>query len=208
MNPSVSTIEVTPLDLRADVGVVNEDSRTVELTFTTGADVVRFDWETGRKFFERLSLDDKHIRMQRLNSGAPLLDSHSAYTLASQIGVVERASVDGKKGLATVRFPKAEDDEAADRIYRKVRDKIIRNVSVGYRVHKFEEVGQKNGIPVRLATDWEPYEISMVPMGADSGARVRSSKDIHTNPCLVVTSGQRITDADRQRSLRLAQARF
>jgi len=208
VNPSVATIEVTPLDLRAEVGDVVEDSRTVELTFSTGADVLRFDWETGRKFYERLSLDEKHLRMQRLNSGAPLLDSHSAYTLSSQIGVVERASVDGKKGVATVRFPKAEDDEAADRVFRKVRDKIIRNVSVGYRVHKFEEVGQKNGIPVRLATDWEPYEISMVPIGADSGARVRSSKDIQTNPCVVVRTYALTTDADRLRSLRLAQARF
>ncbi len=205
MNPSAATIEVTPLDLRADVGAINEDSRTVELTFTTGADVLRFDWETGRKFFERLSLDSKHVRMQRLNGGAPLLDSHSAYTLASQIGVVERATVDGKKGIAAVRFSKRADVEP---FYQDVRDKIIRNVSVGYRVNRFDEVGEKNGIPVRLATDWEPYEISMVAMGADSGARVRGSKDIHTNSCLVVRFSHGITDADRLRGLRLAQARF
>jgi hypothetical protein len=28
--------------------------------------------------------------------------------------------------------------------------------------------------PVRTAVDWEPYEISMVPMPADTGARVRT----------------------------------
>ena len=47
----------------------------------------------------------------------------------------------------------------------------------------------------------------MVPMGADSGARVRSSKEIPTNPCLVILSVQCIADADRLRSLRLARAR-
>lgn len=205
MNPSVSTIEVTPLDLRADVGEVNEESRTVELTFTTGADVVRFDWATGKRFIERLSMDPKHIRMDRLRSGAPLLNSHSAYTLAHQIGVVERADIEGKKGTATVRFSKRDDVEP---FYRDVIDKIIRNVSVGYRVHRFEETQGKNEMPVRTATDWEPYEISMVLMGVDAGAQVRSSKDIPTNPCVVVIDGLRITDADRLRSLRLALARF
>jgi hypothetical protein len=201
------TIDVPPLDLRADVGTVQDDTRTVELTFSTGADVVRFDWETGKRYLERLSMDPKHVRMQRLNSGAaPLLDSHSAYTLAHQIGVVERAELDGKIGTSSVRFSKRADVEP---FYQDVRDKIIRNVSVGYRVHRFEELpGQKNGMPVRLATDWEPYEISMVPMGADSGARVRSSKDIDTNPCVIVLCGPRISDADRHRSFRLAQARF
>ena len=188
--------------------MIDADTRTVALTFSTGADVVRFDWETGKRYYERLSMDPKHIRMTRLNSGAPLLDSHSAYTLASQIGVVERASVDGKIGVADVRFPRAEDDESADKIYRKVVDKIIRNVSVGYRVHRFDELpGMKNGLPVRVATDWEPFEISMVPMGADSGARVRNSNAVETNPCVIVRCALDHLDADRLRALRLAQAR-
>ncbi|MDP1570347.1 MAG: HK97 family phage prohead protease [Vicinamibacterales bacterium] len=174
-----------PLDLRADVGAVDDDTRTVTLTWSTGADVLRFDWETGRKFYERLSLDPKHVRMQRLASGAaPLLDSHSAYSLAHQIGVVDTATLDGKRGTAEVRFSKRADVEP---FYQDVRDKIIRNVSVGYRVHKFEELAEtRGGVPVRLAVDWEPHEISMVPMGADAGARVRASKDVETNPCVVV----------------------
>lgn len=203
MSPSESTIEVAPLDLRADVGAIQDDQRTVELTFSTGADVVRYDWNSGSRYIERLSMDPKHIRMQRLNGGAPLLDSHSAYTLAHQIGVVERAEVDGKKGTAVVRFSKRADVEP---FYQDVRDKIIRNVSVGYRVHRFEESQGKGEMPVRLATDWEPYEISMVPLAADSRAQVRSSKDIKTNSCVVVMRHAQATDADRMRRLRLALA--
>ena len=88
-----------------------------------------------------------------------------------------------------------------------VRDKIIQNNSVGYNVHRFEEIGQKNGIDMRLATDWEPYEISMVPMGADSGARTRSTKDVATQPCVIVRAFGR-TDDDRHRDYRyrIAQA--
>jgi hypothetical protein len=196
------TVALPPLDLRADVGEIDTDTRTVALTFSTGADVLRYDWDTGKRWVERLSLDPKHVRMQRLNARAPLLDSHSAYSIAHQIGVVERASLEGRKGLADVRFSKRLDVEP---FYQDVRDKIINNVSVGYRVHRFEELSEnKEGFPVRLATDWEPFEISMVPMGADVGARVRSSREVETNPCVIVRAMTR--DEDRARRFRLAMA--
>lgn len=200
----LKTVAVPPLDLRAAVGDVNDATRTVDLTFSTGADVIRYDWDTGRRFIERLSMDPKHVRLDRLNGGAPLLNAHSAYSLSDQIGIVEpnSARLDGKVGVATVRFSKRADVEP---FYQDVRDKILRNVSVGYRVHRFEETAGKGEMPVRLATDWEPFEISMVPMGADAGARTRSSKDVQTNPCVIVAPG--LTDPDRNRLFRLAHAR-
>lgn len=199
-------IDVPPLDIRAVIGTVNNETRTVDLTFTTGADVVRFDWETGRRYVERLSLDPKHVRMDRLNSGAPLLDTHSAYSLANQLGIVEEgsAALSVKAGRALVRFSKRADVEP---YYQDVVDRVIRNVSVGYRTYRAEEIGtDPNGYPIRLATDWEPYEISMVPMGADVGARTRGSKEIATSPCVVITRTV-MTDADRLRRFRLANAR-
>lgn len=197
-----------PLDLRAAVSTVDSEKRTATLTWSTGADVIRYDWETGRRYIERLSLDSRHVRMGRLASGsAPLLDSHSAYSVAHQIGVVERASLANSEGTADVRFSdRAEVDEG---VWRDVKNGIVKNTSVGYRVYRFEELADRvDDLPVRLATDWEPYEVSMVPMGADAGARVRSSKDVETNPCvIVVRAGLAITDQDRARLYRLAQAR-
>lgn len=180
-------IRMVPLDRRAEVGDVNADTRTVELVFSTakGGDVLRYDWDTGKRYYERLSLDPAHVRLDRLNNGAPLLNAHSAYTLANVIGVVEDGSVQLTKGdaRAVVRFSKRDDVEP---YYQDVRDKIIRNVSVGYRVHVMEpQRDAKDGIPVFLATDWEPYEISMVPMGADSGARVRASDEVPLNLCVI-----------------------
>jgi hypothetical protein len=211
------TIDLAPLDLRADVGTVNDERRTVELTFSTGADVIRYDWMTGKRYVERLSMDPVAIRLGRLNAGAPLLNAHSAYTLADQIGIVESGSakLDGKAARALVRFSKRADVEP---FYQDVRDGIIRNVSVGYRVHRFEESqGKNNELPVRLATDWEPYEISMVPMGADAGAqtrggqpggRMRTSSEVETNPCVIVTRAidAAAADADRLRRYRRLQA--
>lgn len=197
MRPSSQAVTLPPLDLRADVGVINEDARTVSLIWSTGADVLRYDWETGGKFWERLSLEPRHAKMARLNNGAPLLNSHSAYTLAHQIGVVERASLESGKGTAEVRFSKRADVEP---FYQDVKDKIIRNVSVGYRVNRFRELEEtKDGIAVRLAIDWEPYEVSLVPMGADAGAKVRSLKDIETYRCVIERTGTTLTETDRRR---------
>jgi hypothetical protein len=189
--PQSSGAVELPLQSRAasiTASSVNDDARTVELIFTTGAAVRRFDWWTGKAYIEKLSMDPGHVRLDRLNAGAPLLDTHSGYSLASQLGVVEEnsARMQGKKGLATVRFSKRADVEP---IWGDVKDRIVRNVSVGYVVHKFEETTGKDGaIPVRTAIDWEPYEISMVPMPADPGAQTRSDKStVTTYPCQIVT---------------------
>jgi hypothetical protein len=208
-----TTIEVQPLCFRADVQSVNDEARTVELIFSTGAGVERMDWYSGKRYVEKLAIAPSSIRLDRLNSGAPLLDSHSAYSVSSQLGTVVPGTVKiaGSQARATVRFSKRADVEP---IWQDVRDGILRNVSVGYRVHKFEETTGKDGaMPVRTATDWEPYEISMVPMGADAGARVRGSQAAaDTNPCVIVTGRAQDTptttteDADRIRRFRLARA--
>jgi hypothetical protein len=175
------------LCLRADVVSFDDEKRTVDLVFSTGASIERYDWWTGKRFLEKLSLKAEHVRLERLNAGAPLLDAHSAWSVTDQLGVVESdsARVTGKEARATVRFSKR---AAVDDIWNDVRDGIIKNVSVGYRVHKFEEdAGKDNKLPVRTAVDWEPFEISMVPMPADAGAQVRSGESANTNKCVLVT---------------------
>jgi hypothetical protein len=64
----------------------------------------------------------------------------------------------------------------------------VTGVSVGYRVHKYEEARGKE-LPIRTAVDWEPYELSMVPIPADAGAKVRGRELETVNKCLVVRAG-------------------
>jgi HK97 family phage prohead protease len=165
----------------------NADKRTVDLVWTTGARVLRGYFD---RFWEELSLDPRHVRLDRLNNGAPLLDTHDTNGVGSILGVVEGARLNKNEGIATVRFPKPEDDPEADKIFRKVKDGIIQNVSVGYRVHKMEKVSDgEDKIPVYRAVDWEPTELSLVPVGADDGAGTRSTSS--TNPCVFVTHKER-----------------
>lgn len=173
------TRDVGPLTLRAQVapGTLDEEKRTVDVVWTTGERVLRGFFD---QFWEELSLDPKHVRMERLQNGAPLLDSHNGYSLDGVIGVVESARLEKGKGTATVRFAR---DEAGSAVFAKVKDGILRNISVGYRIHKMVKVEDgESKTPVMRAEDWEPYELSVVPVGADSGAGVRAH-GAASNPC-------------------------
>lgn len=173
-----------PMQTRdAAISSFNAETRTIELVWSTGAPVRRMDWWTGRSYIETLSLDPAHVRLDRLNSGrANLLNTHSMYNLSSVMGVVEASSaaVDGQQGTATVRLSQRDDIAG---LVQDVADGIIRNVSVGYIVHKYE-ITQTEGQPdERRAVDWEPYELSFVPAPADAGAGTRVTPQGAVYPC-------------------------
>lgn len=169
------THETPMLSLRAAVrpGSVDIDARTVELTWTTGAKGRRWSWDVG-SYMEELDVSEGAVRLDRLNNGAPLLDTHNQYQLSAVLAVVERAWLDGGEGHALVRFSKRED---ADVVFKDVVDGILRNISVGYAVHRYEVVEEEDDkLPTYRAVDWEPLELSLVPIGFDDGAKVRSAK--------------------------------
>ena len=162
----------------------NEESRTIEVVFATPQPVLRYSWDEGGYFNEVLSMDSEHIRMQRIESGAPVLDSHDTWGgLGSQIGVVERAWIQGGEMRAELRLSER---ESLKEIVNDIKSGIIRNISVGYRVYKYEKV--ESGIeamPTYRATDWEPYEISFVTVPADHKSGVRSAQE-QTNEVIII----------------------
>src|SRR4051794_30103405 len=85
----------------------SDDDRTVDVIWYTGAKVPRVNWMTGEEY--DLVLDMKGCRLDRLNSGSPVLDSHDPYGVESQLGVVRKAWVEGKGGRATLQFSKRDD---------------------------------------------------------------------------------------------------
>ena len=168
-----------PLQTRMDVRLMPDtaiaETRTIEVVWSTGAAVRRRDPWSGRVYEEFLSLDPAHVDLSRLNSGAPLLNAHDAFDLEDVIGVVERAWIarenDTYVGRATVRFSDRLDVEP---IWQDVRGGIIRNVSVGYAVRAYEIREEEGTVPVWTAVDWQPLELSAVPIGADGAAGFRS----------------------------------
>lgn len=172
-----------PVETRAAaITSVNAETRTIEVTWTTGAAGDRFDWMTGQRYVEELVVSDKAVRLGRLNAGAPVLDSHDRYSgIQAMLAVVERAWIEKGEGRATIRFPKEGVDDKADAAFRKATDlgpdgrPFLRSLSVGYRRLKIE-VDKSKDPQVWRVVDWEPFEISFVTVPFDVGAQVRDDK--------------------------------
>ena len=159
---------------------VNTEARSVDVVFTTGAAVRRrrwTGWDTSVPFDEILEVSDRAVDLTRLNAGAPALDSHSVWSSHSQVGVVERAWIEGKEGKATIRFPREGLDQAADRMFGLISDGIIRNVSVGYSIERVKvvEPAANGEVEQRIVERWTPLEVSFVTVPADPRAQVRAA---------------------------------
>jgi hypothetical protein len=164
---------ITLLTRRASFAprTVNEEARTVEVVWSTGAPVKRRDFDGS--YVERLSLDPKAVDLSRL-VGASVLDAHRQTAVRDVLGTVRDAAVTGKEGTATIQFSARPEVEP---IWQDVTGGILRHISVGYTVEKWAD-GAENGTRVRTATRWTPHEISLVPSPADPGATVRMEKPI------------------------------
>lgn len=121
------------------------------------------------------------VDLKFLQSGnAPLLDSHNRYDgLKAQLGVITDAWLEEKRLYVTVKFSNRED---AQEIKRDVDDGIIRNVSVGYDVHKIERDVDAESYRV---IKWTPKEASFVSIPADETVgmgRSATAKEGHMDP--------------------------
>lgn len=87
------------------------DTRTVEVVWSAGARVRRATF-FGEPYDEELSLDPAHVRLDRLNAGAPFLKVHELDTLDAVIGSVVPGStrIENGRGIALVRIGASEGD--------------------------------------------------------------------------------------------------
>ena len=142
-----------------------------DVVFSTGATVRRRD-AYNEAYDEQLLMGASNVDMSRLASGkAPFLASHDASNLSSVIGVVTSAKLENGIGLARVRLSNRDDVKG---IAQDVRDKILHQVSVGYAVLTAERVQRAGDVPLLRVTRWRPAEVSLVALGADPMASIRS----------------------------------
>ena len=210
LNPTTFAIPVIGRAATVAEGSVNTEARTVEIVWTTGATVQRVRWEGWDErveYDEELIVNDNSVRLERMNNGAPFLDSHSSWSLSSVMGSVVPGSVriEGGKGYATIKLSSAPD--VADAVH-KIMEGTIRSVSVGYRVHEYKITKRDGQRELWQAVDWEPMEVSAVAMPADAGAVIRSSKDgaepaLH--PCLITRQDQTAAILANKRGNQMAE---
>lgn len=150
---------------------VHDDSRTMTLSFASETPYERWFGP------EVLCVDETAMNMQRFQDGLGcLLFNHDRDKV---IGKIERAWLEDNRAYAEVTF---DDDEFADSIFNKVKSGTLKGVSVGYRVGEYTDVhidesfaqGRIKG-PCYVASKWEPYEISIVSVPADTTVGVNRS---------------------------------
>ena len=149
-----------------EVQAIDKENRTVELAFSSEAEVERWFG------IEVLDHSEGAMRTERLEGGAAVLVNHD---WDDQVGVVESVTVGAdRRGRAVVRFGRG---ARASEVWQDVVDGIRRHVSVGYSIHKVE-IEERSGLPdlVRV-TDWEPHEISIVSVPADVSVGVGRSAE-------------------------------
>ncbi len=139
------------------------DARTVDLAFSSENGVERWFGN------EVLDHGSGSVRMDRLREQGPLLLNHDS---REHIGTVVSARIDSKErvGRATVRIGRGPERDA---ILQDIEDGIRKSVSVGYAIHRMKlEEASDDGVDTYRATDWEPYEVSLVSMPADTSVGV------------------------------------
>lgn len=149
-----------------EVRSFDADKRSVELAFSSEIEVERWFG------MEILDHDAASIRLERLRDGGALLVNHD---WDDQVGVVESVTIgEDRRGRAVVRFGRS---ARADEIFQDIVDGIRKHVSVGYRVHgaKLEET--REDLDVYRVTDWEPFEISIVSVPADTTVGIGRSAE-------------------------------
>jgi HK97 family phage major capsid protein len=155
-------------------GEINEEARTVVLTFSSESPVDRWFGK------EVLDHGAGAVRLSRINRGGAFLLNHDRN---QQIGVVLEATVEGRRGKALVKFSR---NQLGEEAFQDVKDGIKSNVSVSYRYHELKLEEQKtDGPDTYRVTDWEPLEISLEAVPADPTVGVgRGShfEDINLTP--------------------------
>lgn len=143
----------------------DEAAMTVEAVASTFSDVNRRDQRGA--YVERL--DPAGLDVSRL-IGAPVLDGHRQASARDTIGVVTAYRTEGNALIVTIRLLQSDDVKP---IVERIRQGVIRGVSVGYRVQRWAD-SIENKVRVRTAAAWSIFEVSAVPVPADPGATFRS----------------------------------
>jgi hypothetical protein len=152
---------------------VDRAARTVEVVWSTGARARNFVPSLGG-ITEELDMSPNAVRMAQLGSGnAPVLNTHRSSDARDVLGRVIAARLEGGRGHARLQFSGAADVEP---LWQRIADGTLRAVSIGYRVHRYDQRPDPvSGEMIYRAVEWEPFEISIVPIPVDRDAQVRGT---------------------------------
>lgn len=159
--------------------IVDTESRLVRLSFSSEEPVTRQSL-FGDAWVEVLGHAAEEVDFSRLNNAAPVLYNHDRSERENRIGVVERAWIENGRGYAEIRLSKRAEVEG---LWQDVRDGILRNVSVAYRIHERKLIEEPENQPARYrVVRWTPMEISLVDIPADASVGIGRKLEAESLP--------------------------
>lgn len=174
-----------------------DGAKTLDFSFASETPHRRMDWENWEIIDEILVCSQESIKGTRLQDGLiQFLWNHNPDAVR---GVISNIDWKPGKGYATARLSKK---AASEELYQDAQDGIIKGISVGYRVHKYEEIApalwegdrwdSKLIRPKQVrAVEWEIFEISAVSIPADATVGIgRNDRPVPNNlPQLITAIG-------------------
>lgn len=160
-------------DVNAKVESVDEESRIVELSFSSEFEVERWGW------VETLGHNDGECDLDRINDKGPFLSDHN---WGDQRGAIQKAWLEGGRGHAQIKLSR---NPLGQQLLMDIQDDIRVNVSVGYRIHEAVLQKRENDLEYYRITRWEPLEISSVSVPADPTVGFGRSGNLNTNPVMI-----------------------
>lgn len=154
---------------------VDSANRTIKVSFSSEQAVRRYDWVKGEYYMEILGHEQGNVDLSRLTDLGVALFNHDRDNV---IGAVQTPELDVAtyRCQAVIRF---DADAESEKIYQKVYNGTLKGISVGYLPKRWEIVaaGSKSSCgrfdgPCRIAREWQPYEISVVSIPADTSVGV------------------------------------
>jgi len=186
----------------------NEADNTVEVVWTTGARVRRYDWWTDRPYEEELLVTPEAVDMTRFEAGTvQVIDGHRIHGgVQSIIGIALNGTIADGEGRATLRLSTRAEMAG---IVADIKAGIIRSISFGYNTTTTEitrAVDRTDGGTVDLyrAVRWQPFEISFVTVPADADASTRS-KPANGVPCEFITRAPAHPSTSQENTMPQAQ---
>lgn len=155
--------EVLYRALTLDRRALDEEERTVPAALSSEIQVKRFFGT------EVLVHEDGAVNLERAAEGLPMLFGHDQ---DQPIGRVEDVRLEGDRLRGLLRFSR---NSRASEIWNDVREGFLKDISIGYRIEKWEEDDDSDLLRV---TRWTPFEASVVSVPADHTVGInRSEKD-------------------------------
>jgi hypothetical protein len=144
--------------------------RKRDVLFYSGAKVERVDMWSGDMYDLSFAMDGGDVTQL---AGKPVLNGHQQEEVEYVLGVVENPRRTRRGYEATLRFSDRQDVAP---VWQDIEDGILTSVSMGVQIVEMTQAPDSTvKRPHLLASKWKPFEISIVPIGADPGAKFLSA---------------------------------